>query len=342
MICLRTCFAWGLRLAGLGVLLAAGLRPVAATPSITATVYLPAAHFASPPALPADWLGQVNFYRTTANLPPVTENAAWSAGNVFHARYSVKTNTLQHDEDPANPWYTPEGQAAAQKSNLTASYAANAPDSWAIGAWMQAPFHALGILDPRLTQVGFGSYREADGGLQTSAGLDVIRGLNYALAAEYPVIWPAPGAVIPLSQHWGEYPDPLASCPGYAAPAGLPLLLQLGPGHLIPQVSASAITTSGAALEHCVFSESTYTHPEGAAQGLGRAILNSRDAVVLVPRAPLAPGVAYTVSLTANGQTHTWSFSVAANAESTAVSAATPLAFAGPGPVPGALSAPRP
>jgi hypothetical protein len=43
---------------------------------------------------------------------------------------------------------------------------------------------------------------------------------------------------------------------------------------------------------------------------LGRNILNARDAVVLIPRDPLTPGTRYTVSITVNGQTHAWSFTV--------------------------------
>jgi hypothetical protein len=179
---------------------------------------------------------------------------------------------------------------------------------------MQAPFHALGILDPRLTQVGHGLYREADGGLQTASGLDVLRGLNYALAWPYPVIWPAHGAVIPLTYHWGSYPDPLTSCPGYASPSGLPLLVQLGPGSLTPSVTSNSFSAAGTPLEHCVFTEATYHHPDGAAQSLGRAILAGRDAVVLIPRAPLTPGTTYTASLTADGHTHTWTFTVAPTA----------------------------
>jgi hypothetical protein len=239
---------------------ALGLRPVAATPTAGSVTYLPFVQSPPPldlPQLPGDWLGQVNFYRATANLAPVTENTSWSAGNLLHARYTVKTDTLQHDEDPANPWYTLEGQAAAQKSNIAASYGLQASQAWAIGTWMQAPFHALGILDPRLTQVGHGNYQEADGGLQTGSGLDVIRGINYALAPRYPVFWPAHGAAIPLTYHWGSYPDPLASCPGYASPSGLPLLVQLGPGSLTPSVTASRFSRAGVPLEHCVFTEAT-------------------------------------------------------------------------------------
>jgi len=43
---------------------------------------------------------------------------------------------------------------------------------------------------------------------------------------------------------------------------------------------------------------------------LGRAILDSRDAIVLIPKEPLYPGETYSVSISANGKTTTWSFSV--------------------------------
>jgi hypothetical protein len=45
---------------------------------------------------------------------------------------------------------------------------------------MQAPFHALGILDPALQQVGFGIERAQRRRIQTAAGLDVIRGRSTA------------------------------------------------------------------------------------------------------------------------------------------------------------------
>lgn len=340
----HTCLTWGVRLLGLCVLLATGLRSATATPGAGSVLYLPIVQRPQPlvlPPLPDDWLVQVNFYRASARLPPVTENAAWSAGNVLHSRYSVKTDTLQHDEDPGSAWYTVDGQAAAQKSNLAATFDLQASDAWAIEAWMQAPFHALGMLDPRLGQVGYGIYREAGAGLETASGLDVIRGLNYALPAAYPVIWPAAGTVIPLTRHWGEYPDPLPSCPGYAEPTGLPLIVQLGPGNLTPAVTASAFARGSTPLAHCVFHESNYSHPDGTAQALGRAILAGRDAVVLIPRAPLSPGATYTASLTADGRTYTWSFSIASNAPAAASHLAVPT-FAGAPSASPTLSPPLP
>lgn len=62
------------------------------------------------------------------------------------------------------------------------------------------------------------------------------------------------------------------------------------------------------ACEHCVFDETNYTNPDSSAQSLGRSILNSRDAIVIMPREPLVSGARYTVSITVNGTEYTWSF----------------------------------
>ncbi len=268
------------------------------------------------PPPPGDWLGYVNYHREIASLPPLAENPEWSAGAWLHARYIVKNDVLKHSENPANPWYTPEGAAAAEASNLFGSFNPEETIEWTIDGWMQAPFHALGILDPALTQTGYGLYSEADGGLASGAALDVIRGLaSSPPTVDYPILWPGDNTSITLTEHWGEYPDPLASCPGFQAPAGLPILLQAGPGGLAPAVTASDLQAGGLSLEHCVFSETTYTHPDPVQKSLGRGILASRDGIVLIPRQPLTPGVRYTVSLTVDGLNHSWSFEVAAGAE---------------------------
>ena len=109
-------------------------------------------------------------------MPEVTENATWSDGDWKHSRYMVKNNYVGHSEDPANLWYTPEGLLAAQKGNVFVSSSTATTDTDAIDWWMSAPFHAVAVLDPALQQVGYGSYREADGGWQMGATMDVARG----------------------------------------------------------------------------------------------------------------------------------------------------------------------
>ena len=294
------------------------IRQPTPTPTATPTVRPTPTPTSTPTSTPplSGWLAQVNSYRAMAGLPAVTENTSWSYGNWLHGRYMVKNDVIQHSEDPSNPWYTPAGSAAAQASNLTCSYGVDASDEYAVNSWMQAPFHAIGMLDPALLRVGYGSYREADGGLQMGAGLDVIRGLgSIPPSVEFPIRWPSDGTSVPLTRHWGEYPSPLTSCPGYSAPSGLPIILQIGPGNLVPNVTSHSFMRGSAPLDHCVFDETNYANPDSSQQSLGRSILDFRDAIVLVPRDPLTPGASYTVSITANGQAHTWSFTVSNTAE---------------------------
>jgi hypothetical protein len=181
---------------------------------------------------------------------------------------------------------------------------------------MQAPFHAVGILDPRLNQVGYGSFREEDGGLQMGATLDVIRGLGgIPSGVSYPIAWPADGSTLSLTSHHTEYPDPLSSCPGYQAPTGIPILLQIGSGDQTPQVLSHSFSQGDQSLEHCIFDETNYSNVDSSAQNLGRAVLGARDAIVLIPQAPLIPGATYTVSITLASGSYTWSFNVAETAK---------------------------
>ncbi|MBO9998251.1 MAG: hypothetical protein J7641_04450 [Cyanobacteria bacterium SID2] len=258
----------------------------------------------------SDWLGRVNQFRSLAGLPSVNENPEWSSGGVLHSRYLVKNDVGGHDEDSSNPWYTAAGEAAGQSGNVTTSSAVSRSDVDAIDGWMNAPFHGIGIIDPQLTQVGFGSYSEADGGVQSAATLDVLRGLDSSVSATYPVFFPQDGATLPIDSYDGnEFPDPLTGS-GFSAPTGAPLYLQLGSGNVTPNVTASSFTQNGVALPHIVFDETSYTNPDSSAQSLGRAVLDSRDAIVLMPQSPLTPGATYTASITANSETYTWSFSV--------------------------------
>jgi hypothetical protein len=257
------------------------------------------------------WLDRLNYYRGMAALPPVGEDQALSGAVLQHARYMVMHAALRHSEEQGKAWATPEGAAAGAASNLAGSTRPTEPDSWAIDVWMQAPFHALGILDPGLHQVGFGIFRAPHGTIQTAAGLDVIRGrATPAASAAYPIVWPADGAFVPLTTHRDEYPSPLTSCPGYRAPTGLPLIVQLGSGNTAPHVTGTWIAEGDRLLEHCAFDEGSYRNRDDVAQRLGRSILAARNAIVLIPREPLRPGAVYRAVVEVNGRQIDWTFGV--------------------------------
>jgi Ca2+-binding RTX toxin-like protein len=275
-----------------------------------------------------EWLATINFHRTATNLPPVRENPIAGLGAVAHSKYMVK-NGVTHYEDPGNQWYTPEGAKAGASGNVAGGFGHNTTDVDDIEGWLRAPFHAAGILDPYLTEVGYGAYREAGGGITTGATL-VLQGEYGSVpsSVKFPITWPGDGQIIPASirdYEGGEWPDPLTSTgnPSYTAPSGLPLLLQLGTGDLTPNVTAHSFSRGGTQLAHAVFDETNYINPNNGVleaygpgsgfnndQEVGRSLLNSNDMVLLVPRDPLLPGETYTASITANGQTYTRSFTV--------------------------------
>jgi cysteine-rich secretory family protein len=270
---------------------------------------------AAAPCLIADpapgWLARVNLYRAAARLPPVVEDLVLSRAVLQHARYMVRHGVVRHSQNRRESDATLEGAAAAAVSNLAGSVRPSQPDSWAIDTWMQAPFHALGILDPALQQVGFGIDRANRGRIQTAAGLDIIRGRAAILPSiSFPIVWPADGASVPIGTHTAEYPSPLTSCPGFKAPTGLPLIVQLGSGADVPHVAGSWISDGERLIEHCVFDQGTYRNRNAAGQRLARSILAARNAIVLIPREPLQPGVKYRAIVDANDRRIDWTFSI--------------------------------
>ncbi len=331
----RRALRWGTAWsgAGLAVLAIATLRVAAAnsTPARqsaqaapTSVSYLPIISVAPPPIPPAvtppaasDWQSVLNYYRASARLPALAVNTSWSSGAALHARYMVQNDVLAATEDPANAWYSPAGATEAANSNLMLSDNVNTTDQQALDFWMAKPFHALGLLNPALQTTGFGSYRYDAGPsdpYRMGAVIDVRQGVgSIPGSVSFPVQWPSNNATVYLTHYDGnEQPDPLASCPGFTAPSGLPIILQLGPGGSNFTVTAHSVSQGATSLLDCEFDGSNYVNLfDPALQALGRQILAAHDAVVLVPQQPLVSGQDTTVSVTANGQTTRWTFHVA-------------------------------
>ena len=256
---------------------------------------------ATVPAASGAWLSRLNAWRTSTGLATLTENATWSQGDYNHALYMVRNDLVTHYETPGVPYYTAAGDTAAQNGNIQVSSTTSSTDDQAIDWWMAAPFHAMAMMDPRLTQTAFGSYRLVKSGWQEGATLDTTRG-NPFTGGRYPVYFPGDGTSEPLTTYrGGESPNPLQACTGYSAPTGLPVFVQVG-GNVATTVGAvHSFTGNGVALAHCVIDSNN------AAVG---SYLHYRGAVVLIPKAPLVSGVNYAVSLTVNGKPYMWSFTV--------------------------------
>jgi hypothetical protein len=262
-----------------------------------------------------DWLGRVNEIRLGSQLQPVVENQSWSAGIAAHLYYlantpsSYRTGEYEsaHTENPASPYYTPEGDKEGRSSDLTFSSASNVD---AINVWLTAPFHAIGILRPNLLEVAFA--RETPSG---AAGLDVINGLFYP-APEQLVLFPGPGSTIDLPRFGGELPTPLETCeaqhPGvdYGS-AGLPLIALLtetpDPG-LTAQLSKPDGSTDTSAGDLCVITTHNFVTSDSVYGPAAAAILSADSAVVIVPRLPLVAGT-YTARISQPGRPEiAWSF----------------------------------
>lgn len=263
------------------------------------------------------WLSRVNYYRTAAKLRPVAENPAQSEGDRNHARYVVmnywqvlknggNVGGAGHSKDRDNKWYTAAGLAAAGNSNVAMS-SRPLSNAEAIDEWIAGPFHRLQILSPALRQAGYGSFGQAGKGWAAALYLDLAPGSRRLID---PIRFPADGSTTNLGFAPGEWPDPLASCPGYTEPAGLPVTLQFG-WNAVPAISAHSLSEAGRPLEHCIFTGATYRNPDHTVEAWGRRVLRSFGAVVLIPRQPLAPGNSYYLSITAYGKKYAWSFKVA-------------------------------
>ena len=255
---------------------------------------------AAPVAASTTWLDRLNAWRAISNVPAVGENATYDAGDSAHALYMIKNQAITHSEDPSLPYYTDAGNIAAQNSNIEVSSTTATQDWQAIDWWMAAPFHEMGMVDPLLQAAGYGADREVRSGWQAGFALNVLQG-RASSGGSWPVYFPGNGSTEPLTTYnGGEFPDPLQACPGYSAPTGLPITIQVG-SNVATSVTAHSLTTNGTPLAHCVIDT---TNP-----AVGSS-LKWRGGVIVVPQQPLLPGATYAVSLTVNGVAYTWSFRV--------------------------------
>jgi hypothetical protein len=261
----------------------------------------PAARSDSAPS----WLAALNAYRTSSGLVPVTGNAAWSVGIADHLTYMARTPAAYyvgayrslHTENPASPYHTAAGAAAAQSSDL---YEGVGSPRAAIGGWMAAPFHAIGILRAQLRQVGF-----AFDGTYGNAGLDVIRGLSGPSSAR-PILFPGPGAASALTTYAGnESPNPLETC--HWASAGLPLIALL-PKTPAATTSVTLVARGGVRVPTCLVDQYTYRTSDPVYGPTGLEILQSDHALLVIPERPLTD-TRYTATIRQPGRASiAWSF----------------------------------
>jgi hypothetical protein len=227
------------------------------------------------------------------------EDPLLSGDDAAHVHYMRKTGDFNHAENPASPFYTPNGNRGGTSSNLFRGRVGAA----AVNGWATGPFHALGMFEPTATVAGY-----ADGGGHSALGFGGYR----ATAVPWPLTFPSNRGRIDLYTYDGnEWPDPLATCSSYSPPTGLPILVSLGPSHG-PVTSATAtFRSAGTELPACVITESSYTSSDASAASTGRAILARNHTVVVVPKAPLKRATTYYVTVVVGGAPTSFSFTTA-------------------------------
>lgn len=79
----------------------------------------------------------------------LVERPDWSADCAKHNYYGAQTGELRHSEDPSSPYYSAEGDWAAENSVLASG------TSWSQGnPWEEAPIHLIQLLAPQLSELG--------------------------------------------------------------------------------------------------------------------------------------------------------------------------------------------
>jgi hypothetical protein len=73
----------------------------------------------------------------------LVERPDWSVGCAKHNYYGAQTGELRHSEDPSSPYYSAEGDWAAENSVLASG------SSWSReNPWEEAPIHLIQLLAP--------------------------------------------------------------------------------------------------------------------------------------------------------------------------------------------------
>jgi hypothetical protein len=236
---------------------------------------------------------RINAHRKAAGLEPVAMDPVLSKGCAAHAEYLAKnaahpsTQGLGlHSEDPKLPGYTKEGERAGKASVIFLGLGG----SEAVEGWMASLLHRLPLLQSRLRKIGYGS---ASGGPATvTVVLDATNGMGVGKDAPV-VLYPAEGQKeLPLAFS-PEIPDPIPESPDKKA--GFPITAIFSEGSLVKDVTASLKDAEGNDVAVWL---STPEKPAAADY--------QRNTIGLIPKAPLRPKSAYTVSIAARVTGKAW------------------------------------
>ncbi len=266
-----------------------------------------------------------------------------AGGDIVLDGQQLRTHTPQDAfrwEVKGKPFYTDDGASAGRNAVILAAREINFSGAEFVDRLMTMPFSGLIPMVPQFSLAGLGAY--CDPGqcaivipyrfaLEKSVRIALYDGpasdrfWNPTLGLipletgrlRAPVEFPPDGASVNFQSYpGGDYPDPLASCPGYKAPTGIPISIQLGQGYGPDgslEVSSHLVSRDGVEIETCLITAASYLGRNADQTQVTRAGLGRGGAAVILPREPLAPG-SYKVALEEAGKLYEWGFTVAAPA----------------------------
>ena len=255
-----------------------------------------------------DIVSYVNAQRAANGVPAaIVHDATLSDGCAKHAAYMRLNNEVGHDEDPAKPGYTAQGDAVANGQSVLYR---GGPWTATRNPFETAPIHLHQLLTPRLNRMGAAEVQSYGCATTGSRG-------GPAPAAPTTYTYPRAGATAwPFAQVAAESPHP----PGWFATPRIEEGTRTGP-YLYVMFDAPALRASDIAWA----TGATLTGPGGAVSvatvdnttpGLEGYLPTGMQ---VIPRAPLLPGTTYTASVSASTTTQggigpaqpftkTWSF----------------------------------
>lgn len=229
-----------------------------------------------------------NRARENAKLPPCAWSFEFSYGCTLHARYlgkngynNFRTVEEYHSEDPNNPYYSKEGDAAARRSDISSFDIERS-----VQLWLDTLYHRIPMLHPGLKTIGTGMWDETID-TTTPSCLDLQSGLG-PLSSKEPVyvVYPAADQTsveIRFAQA-GEKPKPVPEQD--ERKLGYPVTLTFYTYHKITRVEAK-LTALGQEVACHVSTPEKPTNPDAPFS----------NTICLLPRQPLAPQTKYTVSI---------------------------------------------
>jgi Cysteine-rich secretory protein family len=231
----------------------------------------------------AQTLDRLNYYRGLAGVGFVSLDPDLSDGAQKHANWLV-LNSIQlatvglaaHEEIPGTPGYTSEGYEAAHNSVIYQGVG----HVEAVDNWFRTLYHRLGMLDPNLSEVGFGMAGDY-------VVLDIASGrVTGPLATPAAVVYPCPGQTVVPVDYKREIPHPIEGDDSL----GIPITAEFfGPfGYVISDVSAQLVNLDNGANVDIYM------------QTPGNPFLRDWDMgqlVCIIPEDPLAKGSHYQVSM---------------------------------------------